>query len=102
MDFAENARSVFLFLIRVRGYGTGTPFLAERPEVRQAFFGSSKFSSRLHSITGYFHANDPGKPEPGFASFRFRDSSAGTCERKMGRALPAASLIMRRAAIPYL
>jgi hypothetical protein len=53
MDFAENARSVFLFLIRVRGYGTGTPFLAERPEVRQAFFGSSKFSSRLHSITGY-------------------------------------------------
>jgi hypothetical protein len=72
VDFAENARSVFLFLIRVRGYGTGTPFLAERAEARQAFFSSSRFHPDFTASRDISTPTDPGKPEPGFASFQFR------------------------------
>jgi hypothetical protein len=90
VDFAENARSVstplFLFSLVVWNWNA---VLAERAEVSQAFFSSSKFSSRLHSITGYFHANDPGKPQPGFPSFRFRDSNL---EPSVSLRLPVAKL----------
>jgi hypothetical protein len=47
---------VFRILIFPRSGGTGTPFLAEKAEVRQDFFSFFRFFLRLAFASGYFRA----------------------------------------------